>query len=162
MRVHRKDRLLAGKQQHAPRGFRADAFERGEKGEGFCGWLVAQESQVQCAGAGLDFVENVFDDDGFDVRQTAALDRGGNRRGTRAAHVFPGGKAFFQSGKRARAVHVRSGLRKDRGNQFVERIKVRVRRGRAIRGFEVLGDIADWRLEIGDLKSTPIVRPSAA
>lgn len=105
-------------------------------------------------------MEDVFDDDRFDVGQPAALDGSGNRGWACAPGLLPRGKAFFQAGKRALAVHVGSGLRKDGGNQFVQRIKVSVRRGHAVRGFEILSDVAKLGF---DWATTPvfIAQPSA-
>lgn len=146
VRVHRENSLLTSKQQHAARRLRADAFERGEKREGFARGQIAQKRQVQGAAAGFEFVEDRFDDDGFDVRQATALDRSGNRCRARAASLFPIWEAFFQTGERTMTVHVRRGLRQNRGDEFVEGSEIFKRGGCAVNGFEMLGDVMELLL----------------
>ena len=56
---------------------------------------IAQKGQAQFLTTRFDFVEDVFDDDGFDVGEAARFDRLRNRRRTGATNLLPRGKAFF-------------------------------------------------------------------
>ncbi len=153
MRVHRKDRLGTGEEQDTARRLWPDAFQREQKGHRFCRRNLLKKRQAQVAAPRFDFIENCFDDDGFDVRQATGLDRGSNGRGLRTAGLFPSWEPLFQTGESPLAVHVGRGLRQDRGNEFIQRVKLFKWGRAAVGGFEMLGDIVEllWWFGQGEI-----------
>ena len=143
MSIHGEDIPLAREQEHAGCSLRTDSFEGGEEVFCFLERRGLEERQIEFASPLFDFIQDIFDYDRFHIREPAGFDRGRDRRSARASDLFPGWESALQTLECTIAVDVGSGLRKDRQDEFIERIVVVSVLWNAVGRFEVLRNIFD-------------------